>query len=69
MGQGSHWKVDNQLHAVLDVFEDACMKRVENEAENFACLWRVVLKNNQKFEERMNNISMKRKRRALTMEH
>ena len=32
---------------VLVFFEDACVKRMENEAENYARLWRIVLKHDQ----------------------
>ena len=64
----SHWKVENQLHWVLDVGfnEDASMKRVGNAAENFARLRRIALnliRHDQKREGGMDK-PLKRKRKA-----
>ena len=41
----SHWKVENQLHWVLDVYfaEDASRKRVNNSGQNFAIIRKMAL--------------------------
>ena len=41
----SHWRIENTMHWVLDMAfgEDQCRVRVENAAQNFAILRRIVL--------------------------
>jgi predicted transposase YbfD/YdcC len=41
----SHWRIENSMHWVLDMAfgEDQCRVRVENAAQNFAILRRIVL--------------------------
>jgi predicted transposase YbfD/YdcC len=41
----SHWRIENSMHWVLDVAfgEDQCRVRVDNAAQNFAILRRIVL--------------------------
>jgi predicted transposase YbfD/YdcC len=41
----AHWRIENNLHWVLDVAfgEDQCRVRVDNAAQNFAILSRIAL--------------------------
>ncbi|MGF6604621.1 putative transposase YbfD/YdcC [Paraburkholderia sp. GAS448] len=41
----AHWRIENNLHWVLDVAfgEDQCRVRVDNAAQNFAILRRIAL--------------------------
>ena len=47
MGQGAIGRSIISCTRRSMFFEDACVKRVENEAENYARLWRIVLKHDQ----------------------